>query len=82
MSQTKLMVALRDPEHVNQLVKLACQLTRAMEAELTAIHVVEVGPGLPLDIEAPVLDQPGRMSTESLEYDARCTYTLWNDIYS
>lgn len=38
MSQTKLMVALRDSDHVDDLVKLACQLTRAMEAELTAIH--------------------------------------------
>lgn len=61
MSQTKLMVALRDAEHINDLLNLACHLTSAMQAELTAIHVVEVGPGLPLDLETEVLDQPGRM---------------------
>lgn len=60
MSHSKVMVALRDAEHIEGLVSLACRFTSATGAELTAIHVIEVGPSLPLDIEAEVLDRDGK----------------------
>ena len=60
MSKPTVIVALRDLNSVEGLVKLACQITTGMEAELLALHVVEVTPGLPLDADAEVLDEPGK----------------------
>jgi nucleotide-binding universal stress UspA family protein len=60
MSKPKVMVALRDAEHVDDLMKLACQLAKSTEAELVAVHVVEVSPALPLDADDELLDRPGR----------------------
>jgi nucleotide-binding universal stress UspA family protein len=60
MSRPRVIVALRDSESVEGLVKLACQITTGMDAELLALHVVEVTPGLPLDADAEVLDEPGK----------------------
>lgn len=60
MGKPTVMVALRDSESVEGLVTLACQITAGMEAELVALHVVEVTPGLPLDADAEVLDEPGK----------------------
>ncbi len=60
MSKPKVMVALRDAEHVDDLMKLACQMAKGMEAELIALHVVEVAPALPLDADDELLDRPGK----------------------
>jgi nucleotide-binding universal stress UspA family protein len=60
MAKQRIMVALQDREHVNSLVRLACQTTEGTQAEIVVLHIVEVGPGLPLDAEADVLDQPGK----------------------
>ena len=60
MSKPIVIVALRDSDSVKDLVKLACQITAGMDAELVALHVVEVTPGLPLDADAEVLDEPGK----------------------
>lgn len=60
MSRPCVIVALRDSDSVDGLVKLACQITAGMDAELLAMHVVEVTPGLPLDADAEVLDEPGK----------------------
>ena len=60
MSEPKVMVALRDAESVESLVKLACQLSRGAQCDVLALHVVEVGMGLPLDADSEVLDQPGK----------------------
>lgn len=60
MNKPKVMVALRDADHVESLVKLACAMAKGMGADLTALHVVEVAPGLPLDADDDVLDRPGK----------------------
>jgi nucleotide-binding universal stress UspA family protein len=60
MDKPQVWVALRDQEHVPALVRLACEMARGMSAELTALHVVEVGPSLPLDAESELLDQRGK----------------------
>ncbi len=60
MSRPRVIVALRDSDSVDGLVQLACQITSGMDAELLALHVVEVTPGLPLDADAEVLDEPGK----------------------
>jgi nucleotide-binding universal stress UspA family protein len=60
MSKPTVIVALRDSDSVDGLVKLACQVTAGMDAELMALHVVEVTPGLPLDADAELLDEPGK----------------------
>jgi K+-sensing histidine kinase KdpD len=42
MSRPSVIVALRDSDSVDGLVRLACQITAGMGAELLALHVVEV----------------------------------------
>ncbi len=60
MPQTKTMVALQDREHVESLVKLACEIAQGAVADVIALHVVEVGLGLPLDAEDAALDRTGQ----------------------
>lgn len=60
MKQPEIMVALRDEDHVEGLIKLACDMSKGMGAHLTAVHVVEVAPALPLDAESETLDHPGK----------------------
>jgi len=60
MEMLKIMVALRDPESIESLMELACCMAKGREKELTALHVVEMGPGLPLNADDEILDQPGK----------------------
>lgn len=66
MAKSKIIVALRDAESVESLVTLACQLSSGMDAELTALHVVEVPLATPLD-GPEVLDHPGKEILASAE---------------
>lgn len=60
MEEFKVMVALRDAETAGSLTKLACQMASLMGTNLTAVHIVEVAPGLPLDAEDDLLDREGK----------------------
>lgn len=60
MSKLKVMVAVRDAASVESLVALACQLAQGMDAELAALHVVEVPLPTPLDAHDEALDRAGK----------------------
>jgi len=60
MGKPKVMVAVRDAVSVEGLVTLACQLANGMDAELTALHVVEVPMLTPLEAVEETIDAPGK----------------------
>jgi APA family basic amino acid/polyamine antiporter len=60
VSNPRVLVALRDVEHVDGLMRLACELSKGVNADLIAMNVVEVSPTLPLDAESDILEQPGK----------------------
>src|SRR5215471_8887694 len=60
MKNQRIMVALQEVEHVDSLVRLACKMAEGTQSEVVALHIVEVGPGLPLDADADILDHPGK----------------------
>jgi nucleotide-binding universal stress UspA family protein len=64
MPQTKILVAVQDREHVESLVKLACEMAHGAGADVIALHVVEVGLGLPLDADDAALDRLGQQLLE------------------
>jgi nucleotide-binding universal stress UspA family protein len=64
MGQGRVLVAVRDKEQVDDLVKLGCQLAKGTEAEIVAVSVAEIGASLPLDADDPVLDQQAREALE------------------
>lgn len=60
MNKPKVMVAVRDAASVETLVTLACQLSQGMDADLTALHVVEVPLLTPLEAPDEAIDHPGK----------------------
>jgi nucleotide-binding universal stress UspA family protein len=60
VDRPKVMVALRDPESVASLMTLAIHLSNSMDAELVALHVVEVPLATPLEAEDEILDHAGK----------------------
>ena len=59
MDKPKVMVALRDTETAGSLTKLACQMASLAGTNVIALHVIEVPPGLPIDVIDPVFERPG-----------------------
>lgn len=60
MEKPKVMVALRDTETAGSLTKLACQMASLAGTDVIALHVIEVPPGLPIDVMEPVFERPGQ----------------------
>jgi nucleotide-binding universal stress UspA family protein len=60
MEKPKVMVALRDTETAGSLTKLACQMASLAGTNVIALHVIEVPPGLPIDVIDPVFERPGQ----------------------
>jgi nucleotide-binding universal stress UspA family protein len=60
MGKPKVMVAVRDAVSVESLVTLACQLSQGMDADLTALHVVEVPLLTPLEAADETIDHAGK----------------------
>jgi len=71
VSKAKVLVALRDADHVDGLMRLAWELSKGMDADVAALNVVEVGPGLPLDAESDVLDQSGKEALARAQKSAK-----------
>ncbi len=59
MEKPRVMVALRDAEAAASLTKLACQMASLIGTNVVALHVIEVPPGLPIDVEDAVFERPG-----------------------
>lgn len=59
MEKPKIMVALRDAETAESLTKLACQMASLEGANVIALHVIEMPPGLPIDATDPIFEAPG-----------------------
>jgi nucleotide-binding universal stress UspA family protein len=60
VAKLKVMVALRDADSVESLVALACQVSSGMDAELIALHVIELPMATPIEAHDDVLEGPGR----------------------
>ena len=60
MSKGKVLVGLRDAEHVDSLVKLACEMSKGMKADLIALHVLELIPALPFEAGTEVVDRKNK----------------------
>jgi nucleotide-binding universal stress UspA family protein len=71
VSKAKVLVALRDADHVDGLMRLAWDMSKGMNADVTALNVVEVGPGLPLDAESEVLDKSGKEALARAQESAK-----------
>jgi nucleotide-binding universal stress UspA family protein len=71
MSRSLVIVAVRDPNHAQDLASLACQLAKGMAADLLALSVVEIAPALPLDAGAEILDKAAKAAVEKAAQVAR-----------
>ena len=60
MEKPKVMVAVRDTETAGSLTKLACQMASLAGTGVIALHVIEVPPGLPINVMDPIFERPGQ----------------------
>ena len=71
MVTPKVIVALRDQESVESLMTLAIHLSKSMDAQLVALHVVEVPAATPIEAEDEILDLPGKVILAAAERVAK-----------
>jgi nucleotide-binding universal stress UspA family protein len=60
MSGNLVIVALRDTDHAEDLIKLGCLIASEGEDKIMVLHVIEVPPVLPLDAHDEALDGPAQ----------------------
>jgi len=55
----RILVPLKEKAQAQELIPTACALAKALEVNIMVIHVVELPLGLPLDLQAKVVDGKG-----------------------
>lgn len=81
MGKPKVMVAISSEDSVESLVMLACQLSKGMDAVLTALHVVAVPLLTPLELPDETIDHPGKeLLAQAQRVAKKCSQPLSTEL--